>query len=47
VNDSFDGIQLEMNVPFSFSQSPNTYQKYYYSIQGDVCTTNVKVNLQE
>jgi len=43
LNDSFDGIPLKMNVPYSFSQPSSTYQKYVYFIEGDVCTTNVKV----
>ena len=43
LNETFGDIRLEMNVPFENSQNPNTFQKYTYIIQGDVCTTNVKV----
>lgn len=45
VNEYFGVKQLEMDVLFSASQKPNTYQKYVYFVQGDVCATNVKVHL--
>jgi len=45
VNDNFDVIPLTENVPYLNSQKPNTYQKYSYVIQRDVCTASVKVIL--
>jgi hypothetical protein len=36
-------IPLEINMAYSASQAPNTYQKYYYRVIGDVCHTNIQV----
>ncbi len=43
--DEIGGIELEMNTPFLGSQSPDTYQTFLYRIKGNICTTNVKVNI--
>lgn len=43
LNDVPGIIPLEMNMTYSASQAPNTYQKYYYRVIGDVCHTNIQV----
>ncbi len=40
-------ILLETNASFPSSQTSNSFQKYQYFIQGDVCATNVKVSFHE
>ena len=42
-NTSDGSIVLEMNETFTNSQNPNTFQKYIYKINGEMCSTNVKV----
>ena len=42
-SDPMDGIVLETNVTYFFSQVANTYQSFQYSIKGDACATSVKV----
>jgi hypothetical protein len=47
VNVTFGSIPLEKNIPYSNSQNPNTYEKFLYAIQGDPCSTTVKVSMDD
>jgi hypothetical protein len=44
-NKTVHGQKLEMNVPFSQAQSPNTYTAFYYEVIGDACTTSIEVRI--
>ena len=42
-NVSFERIRLIQNVPYSSSQSTNGKQMFVYYVEGDMCSTSVKV----